>query len=171
MMITQEDDNIKKYTMQETETGNNLLNKKVGAMLVATGVLSRVMALQTYALKGFEITPEQYLVLSIIMDSGGELYQRQISEITYKDRPNVTRIINILEEKGLVKRTEDSNKRKIYKVSVTQKGIDMRLKIRPTMFDLRAITTDGINEDDLQKTLEILEHMQNNMRDKVNLQI
>ena len=75
--------------MQEIKT-NNLLNRRVGAMLVATGVLSRVMALQEYAVQKFEITPEQYLVLSIIMDSGGELYQRQISEITYKDRPNIT---------------------------------------------------------------------------------
>ncbi len=157
--------------MLETDNGNNLLNKKVGAMLVATGVLSRVMALQTYAQKGFEITPEQYLVLSIIMDSGGELYQRQISEITYKDRPNVTRIINILEEKGLVRRIEDVNKRKIYKVAVTDAGIAMRKKIKPTMLELRAITTEGIDDEDLQKTLKILEKMLKNMKDKAILQI
>ena len=48
MIITQENFITKFYTMQETQT-NNLLNKKVGAMLVATGVLSRVMALQEYA--------------------------------------------------------------------------------------------------------------------------
>ena len=157
--------------MLETDNGNNLLNKKVGAMLVATGVLSRVMALQTYAQKGFEITPEQYLVLSIIMDSGGELYQRQISEITYKDRPNVTRIINILEEKGLVRRIEDVNKRKIYKVAVTDAGIAMREKIKPTMWELRAITTEGIDDEDLQKKLKILEKMLKNMKDKASLQI
>ena len=60
---------------------NNLLNKRVGAMLFATVMLSRMMSLQMFAEKGFEITPEQYLVLSIIMDSGVELYQRQISEL------------------------------------------------------------------------------------------
>lgn len=157
--------------MLETDNGNNLLNKKVGALLVATGVLSRVMASQTYAQKGFEITPEQYLVLSIIMDSGGELYQRQISEITYKDRPNVTRIINILEEKGLVRRIEDVNKRKIYKVAVTDAGIAMRKKIKPIMLELRAITTEGIDDEDLQKTLKILEKMLKNMKDKAILQI
>ncbi|MBS4759273.1 MAG: winged helix-turn-helix transcriptional regulator [Clostridium sp.] len=156
--------------MQETQT-NNLLNKKVGAMLVATGILSRVMALREYALQQFEITPEQYLVLSIIMDSGTELYQRQISEITYKDRPNITRIINILENLGLVKRIEDVNKRKVYKIAITEKGIEMRKKIQPTMFKLRAITTQGISEEELEKTLQILEKMQINMADKVTLQI
>ena len=157
--------------MQETETQNNLLNKRVGAMLVATGVFSRVMALQKYAQKKFEITPEQYLVLSIIMDSGGELYQRQISEITYKDRPNITRIINILESKGLVKRIEDVNKRKIYKIAMTEAGVAMRNKIQPTMYKLRAITTNGISDDDLRQTLMILEKMLLNMHDKVSLQI
>ena len=150
---------------------NNLLNKKVGAMLVTTGVMSRVMALQYYAEKGFEITPEQYLVLSIIMDSGGELYQRQISEITYKDRPNVSRIINILESLGLVKRVEDVNKRKIYKVVMTEKGIALRKKIKPYMYELRAITTKDIKEEDLKFALEILEKMQHNMADKVKLQL
>ncbi len=159
--------------MQNTETTihNNLLNKRVGAMLVATGVLWRVMALQKYAACGYEITPEQYLILSIIMDSGGELYQRQISEITYKDRPNVTRIINILEEKGLVKRIEDVNKRKVYKIAVTQEGIELRKKIQPTMWELRANATQGIEEEDLQNALKILEQMLKNMKDKVTLQI
>ena len=157
--------------MQETKIPNNLLNKRVGAILVATGVLWRVMSLQKYAQQKFEITPEQYLVLSIIMDSGGELYQRQISEILYKDRPNVTRIINILEEKGLVKRVEDVNTRKVYKIAVTRDGIDMRKKIQPTMWDLRAIATQGISEEDLEKTLKILEQMLKNMKEKVTLQI
>lgn len=159
--------------MQDTETTihNNLLNKRVGAMLVATGVLWRVMALQKYSTEGFEITPEQYLILSIIMDSGGELYQRQICEITYKDRPNVTRIINILEEKGFVKRIEDVNKRKVYKIAVTKEGIELRKKIQPTMRELRANATQGIDEADLQNALKILEQMLKNMKDKVTLQI
>lgn len=149
---------------------NYLLNKRVGAMLVATGVLSRVMALQAFAEKKFEITPEQYLILSIIMDSG-ELYQRQISEITYKDRPNVSRIINILEDLKLVKRVDDVNKRKIFKLVATELGKEMRLKIQPTMLELRAITTKDIDNNDLETCLSVLEQMQENMKDKAILQI
>lgn len=157
--------------MVQEKQRNNLLNKRVGAMLIATGVMSRVMALQLFADKGFEITPEQYLILSIIMDSGGELYQRQISEITYKDRPNISRIINILEEMGLVRRIEDVHKRKVFKVAVTQKGIEMRQKIQPEMFKLRAITTKGISDKELEFTLAVLEQMQDNMKDHVKLHI
>lgn len=154
-----------------SETHNNLLNKRVGAMLVATGVLSKVMALQEFAVQKYEITPEQYLILSIIMDSGGELYQRQISEITHKDRPNVTRLINILENLELITRTEDVHKRKIFKVAVTPKGRELRERIKPTMYKLRAITTQGISEEDLQMTMKVLEKMQLNMQYRVKMQI
>ena len=153
------------------KTRNNLLNKRVGAMLTTTGFMSRMMSSQFFAEKGYLITPEQYLILSIIMDAGGSLYQRQISEITYKDRPNVTRIINILENMGLVKRVEDVNKRKVFKVLVTEKGIEARKKIQPTMYDLRAITTKNISEEDLEFSLRILEQMQVNMLEHVKLHI
>ena len=39
------------------------------------------------------------------------------------------------------------------------------------MYKLRAITTEGISDEDLEKTLQILEKMQINMKDKVTLQI
>lgn len=149
---------------------NEILNKKVGATLVATGILSRVMAIQAFHERGFEITPEQYLVLSIL-DDHGELYQRQISEITYKDRPNITRIINILEEHELVKRVEDVNKRKVFKIVVTPKGRDVRAKIKPTMIELREITTQNISKEELESCLATLGKMLDNMKEKTVMQI
>lgn len=148
----------------------NPLRKRVGAMLVATGVLSRGLALQTFAEKGFEITSEQYLILSLLVEHG-ELYQRQISELTYKDRPNVSRIINILEEKELVKRVNDSNGRQIYKIVVTEKGRKLREIIHPVIVDIRKTTTEGISKEELEGFLQILEKMLENMKGKVKLQI
>lgn len=149
---------------------NNPLRKRVGAMLVATGILSRGLALQTFAEKGFDITSEQYLILSLLVEHG-ELYQRQISELTYKDRPNVSRIINILEEKELVKRVNDSNGRKIYKIVVTDKGKKLREIIHPVIVDIRKVMTAGISKEELESCLQTLEKMLDNMKDKVKLQI
>ena len=148
----------------------NPLRKRVGAMLVSTGVLSRGLALQTFAEKGFEITSEQYLILSLLVEHG-ELYQRQISELTYKDRPNVSRIINILEEKELVKRVNDSNGRKMYKIVVTEKGRKLREIIHPVIVDIRKTITEGISKEELEGFLQILEKMLENMKGKVKLQI
>lgn len=109
----------------------NFLNKKVLFTLMTTGLLSKIATLQMYAKNKFSITPEQYLILSILVETG-ELYQRQICEITYKDRPNMTRLINILEKDGLVKRIQDVNGRKINKIRVTEKGATLHATINRT---------------------------------------
>ena len=46
-----------------------------------------------------------------------------------------------------------------------------RKKIQPTMYKLRAITTQNISEDDLEFSLKILEQMQMNMFEHVKLHI
>ena len=96
---------------------------KTGVTLVATGIYTRIYARQYFAAKNFDITPEQFVVIEILMENDG-LYQRQICEIAMKDRPNMTRIINILCELGYVQRVSDKNKRKVHKIFLTQKAKD-----------------------------------------------
>ncbi len=148
----------------------NYLNKRIGTMLFTTGTLARGLSSQTFSEKKFPLTPEQYLILSLL-DEHKELYQRQLSEITLKDRANISRIINILEEKKLVKRINDSNGRKIFKVIVTEEGKKLLEKIAPTAKELRSIITKGIKTEDLEFFLEIMNKIYNNIWEKVNLQI
>lgn len=148
----------------------NFLNKKVLFTLMTTGVLSKITTLQMFAQHNFPITPEQYLVLSILVESG-ELYQRQVCEIAYKDRPNMTRIINILEELGYVKRIPDVNKRKVFKIIVTQSGTDLHAYIKPFMLKLRDDTVENIKKEDLKICLKVMGQMLDNLEDKAKLQI
>ena len=57
--------------------------------------MTRAIAVQKFTQEGHPITPEQMTVLAALIDHDG-MYQRQISAITLKDRPNITRSINIL---------------------------------------------------------------------------
>ena len=75
----------------------DLLKSRIGMKLVRVGKMTRAIATQRFTKENFPLTPEQYTVLTAILDHDG-LYQRQISAITLKDRPNITRIINILEK-------------------------------------------------------------------------
>ena len=98
----------------------DLLKSRIGMKLVRVGKMVRAIANQKFVKANYEITPEQFTVLTAILDHDG-LYQRQIGAITLKDRPNITRIINILENKELVTRTPDTNKRKVFKINITEK--------------------------------------------------
>ncbi len=148
----------------------NILGKRIGTMLFTTGTLARGLSSQTFSEKNFPVTPEQYLILSLL-EENNELYQRQLSEITLKDRANVSRIVSILEEKGLVNRINDSNGRKIYKLVVTQKGREVAALIQPTVIELRKTITKGLKKEELELFLSITDKIYNNLKNKVNLQI
>ena len=148
----------------------DIIEDKIGSMIYTTGVLVRSLSSQTYSDKKFIITPEQYLILVLINENEG-MHQRQISEITLKDRGNVARIVDILFEKELIYKASDSNGRRIYKIFVTQKGKDLINEIKPTDLELRKIIQNNVTPEELEITKRTLEKIKLNVRDKVRLQI
>lgn len=144
--------------------------KKTGAMLVAAGIYSRIYARQYFCSQNFEITPEQFVIIEVLMERDG-LYQRQLCEITMKDRPNMTRIVNILEHGGYVKRVEDKNKRKVYKIFLTQKARELYPKMEQATLDIRNTITKDINKEDMDTCLTVLNKVLDNLLDKVDMHV
>lgn len=148
----------------------DLLKSRIGMKLVRIGKMTRAIAVQRFSAKNFEITPEQLMVLSALIDHDG-LYQRQIGMITLKDRPNITRIINILEKMNFVTRKPDVNKRKIYKIFVTDEGKNVVKKVMPTALELWENIVDGVDEDELEITLKVMNKFKENLMKDMNIQI
>jgi DNA-binding MarR family transcriptional regulator len=67
------------------------------------------------------ITPDQFRVLSHLWQKDG-LQQTELALCTNRNRANVTRIIDILEREGIVKRKDDSNDRRVFRIYLTEKG-------------------------------------------------
>ena len=59
-------------------------------------MLSKAFAIQTFNKLNIEITPEQFIILMALNDNDG-IYQRQLANMTFKDRSNINRIVSILE--------------------------------------------------------------------------
>ena len=148
----------------------NLLKSRIGMKFVRIGAMVRAIANQKFAKANYPITPEQFTVLTAILDHDG-LYQRQIGELTLKDRPNITRIINILEEKGLVTRTPDINKRKVIKINITENGKNAYNMVLPTVVEHWQNIIEGISDEELQNCLNILNKVKANLEDKLKIQI
>lgn len=161
MMITQ-----KELKMQ----AKNLLNQKIGLVLTQIGLLSRVFAIQSFAKNVMEITPEQFTVLTALREHG-DLYQRQISAITLKDRANITRIISILESQGFVTRQLEACKRQIQKVSITEKGIEMYEKALPYILEIWAKTIENISEEEMNACFITLQKIKENLQNNTTLNL
>ncbi len=148
----------------------DIITDRIGSIIYVVGGLVRGLSSQTFSEKQFEITPEQYLILLLIIENEG-VYQRQICEITLKDRANVARIVEILHQKELIEKVTDSNGRRIFKIIATQKGKDLVNKIDPCDMELREIITKDITAEELQITRRTLDKIKQNVIDRVKLQI
>ena len=144
--------------------------KLTGAMLVAAGVYTRIYSRQCFKNNNFDITPEQFVVIEVLMHHDG-LYQRQLSEITLKDRPNITRIINILEENGYVESKSDKSTRKVFKIYLTQKAKETFPKLQKVTSEYREVMSQGISKAEMEVCLKVLNKLLENLLDKVDMSL
>lgn len=147
------------------------LKGRIGSLIYITGTLIRGLSTQTFTEKDFGITPDQYVILYLLTENDEIMYQRQLAEVMFKDRSNISRIIDIMHQKGLIEKVPDSNGRKIYKLIVTPKGKELKDKIFPTDINIRKMIRNNITEEELAVTFRTLEKMNMNIRDSVKLQI
>ena len=88
-----------------------------------------------------------------------------------KDRANITRIINILEKKGYIKKVVDTTSRKIHKIYITEEGKRVRNKVLPIILNIWAMTSENISEDEMDKFIETLDKIRENLINKTTLQL
>lgn len=148
----------------------DIITDRIGSIVYVVGTLIRALSSQSFSERRFGITPEQYLILLLIVENEG-VYQRQICEITLKDRANIARIIEILLQKELIEKISDSNGRRIFKISATEKGKNLIKEIEPLDMELRQFITRDISPEDLEITRRTLEKIKANVIDDIKLQI
>lgn len=74
--------------------------------------------------KDLPITPDQFRVLTHLWQHNG-CSQQELAFGSNRDRANVTRIIDILEREGIVKRNDHESDRRAYRIELTKKGKDL----------------------------------------------
>jgi DNA-binding MarR family transcriptional regulator len=77
-------------------------------------------------LKGHDLTPAQYNTLRILRGAGPDaLTCGEIGERLVSPGPDVTRLLDRLEQRGLVTRLRDAEDRRIVRARITEKGLDL----------------------------------------------
>lgn len=77
-------------------------------------------------LKGHDLTPAQYNTLRILRGAGPDaLTCGEIGERLVSPGPDVTRLLDRLEQGGLVTRLRDAEDRRVVRARITDSGIDL----------------------------------------------
>ena len=131
----------------------------------------RAAGQKTLKLNGLDgITKEQFSILILLTLKDG-LYQTQIANILGKDRPNITRMIDVLEGKGYIRREKDDNNRRILKVYLTDKGHEKAELAKPIRDKFSKVQYRGFSDEEIATLIKLLRKVRNNFKEEYNLDI
>jgi len=117
-----------------------------------------------------DITREQLGIILILSLSDG-LYQTQIANILGKDRPNITRMIDVLESKGFIRREKDNTNRRILKVFLTDKGQKYVDLAKPIKDRMNKTQYKGMTDAEILTLVELLRKVRQNIINEYELEI
>ena len=110
---------------------------------------------------GAELSPSQTAALATI-ERHGPLAPSRLAELERIKRPTVTRVLQRLEEEGLVERSEDPNDRRSAVVRVTKDGAALLKKLRSRKNAYLARRLRELPDEDvaaLERAAEVLERL------------
>lgn len=139
-----------------------ILNKKVGVFLNLVHCRFKLYMSIIFQSHGFDITPEQFLVLDTLWDDG-VLSQHQIAEKIKKDKNSVTKLIDALEKKNLVQRIANKQDRRLNLIHITDTGLSIKDKVTEIAMDATNTIIKDIPKEDLYTFLRVLTKMSDNM--------
>ena len=111
---------------------------------------------------GINITPEQFLVLDILWEKQS-LSQQNIADIIQKDKKSVTKIIDSLEKKNLVRRVMDKKDRRINKIELTDEAVAMEKITTEVAINFMNDVIKGIDNKDLDNYVKVMHQLNDNL--------
>lgn len=128
-----------------------------------SGLINRTV-LKPFTREGFDITTEQWTVLSCLWDNG-KINQQMICEFTQKDKPSVTRLIDNLEKKNLVRRKSDPKDRRNRIIHLTPQGAALKQKTTEVVHNIVNHALEDISDEELSIAKDVLLRIMQNLRE------
>ncbi|GAB3691212.1 hypothetical protein GCM10027592_09060 [Spirosoma flavus] len=111
---------------------------------------------------GFDLTVDQWVVIDHLFRNPG-ISQNTISEMTTKDAPTVTRIIDLLSQKGLSERRMADSDRRKFLVYLTEAGEAKYHEVLPIVSAMRRKGWGDLSEEDYQHFVRIMDSIYTNI--------
>jgi DNA-binding MarR family transcriptional regulator len=119
-------------------------------------------AQQKFNEMNFNITIDQWLVLKHLYEQGS-IKQNELAELLFKDNPTLTRIIDLLCEKGLTARRVHPDDRRSFLVELTKEGRKKVEQMKPKIKEVREKAWEGLTDRDFAQFKKILNTIYQNL--------
>lgn len=102
------------------------------------------------------LSSAQYNLLNVLAETPSGLSQRELSDQLIVDRSNVTGLVDRMERTGWVRRTDDPNDRRVYRVLLTPAGRKLWETVTPLYVGAVGKVTAKIATRRMRECLETL---------------
>lgn len=105
-----------------------------------------------------DMTFEMFQIMVCLWRKAG-VNQQELAIRTFKDKASLTYLINNLEKKGLVVRTEDMDDRRNKLIHLTDEGLALREKVMPLLDEIYIGAGKQVNRKHIEKCLIYLQEL------------
>lgn len=111
---------------------------------------------------GLNLTVDQWILIKHLSEHDG-MNQRELSEVLFKDTPTLTRIIDLLVDKGYVMRAMDPGDRRCFVLGLTAEGKAQVMEYKETVAEIRMKAWEGLNDEDFQHFQRVVNTIYRNL--------
>ena len=108
------------------------------------------------------ITSSQYTVLEILWKHNG-LSLTDLGKFLHFDNPTITGIINRMARAKLIRRLRDRNDRRVIKVHLTQKGMDLKSTLPQSAKFVNKKAVENFKESEKEAILTLTKRLRENL--------
>ncbi len=141
---------------------NSYLENSLSHHLSTTHHAFSILLSRSTAESGLDLTSEQGRVLLFIADNPG-MNQQRFVHLMEKDKPGISRLVEGLERRYLVRRTTSEEDRRSKVLHLTDDGKAVAEKFRTVLEDALESASAEIPQEDLQLLFETLQRIRNNI--------
>lgn len=145
-----------------------ILNKQVGVFLNLVHNRTKQYISSIFQEHGFNITPEQFLVMDALWNEG-TMSQQQIAHTIMKDKNSVVKLLDGLEKKNLVVRVADKNDRRQNLIELTQYAWEIKDSITEVAINAVDLVIKDIPQNEMYIFIKVLSKMAENMNEDTDL--
>lgn len=144
------------------DSQSNEIYSNYSFLLEKTNKKIKQYAKQQFRALGFEVTVDQWAVLKILYENE-QLSQVALAQLTHKDTPTLTRILDLLSQKEFIVRQHDAQDRRRVRVCLTESGKKTVAKMLPEVRKIRMHAWQHLTEDDFKQFVRILNTIYDNL--------
>ena len=139
------------------------LQERPGFLISRLAYLFRLRVEDLLANNDYELSAEESALLMVLVESGQPLRRGEFAEIMLRDKTTITRQLDGLEAKGLVRRKPDPTDGRASLIHPTPKGTRQINRILPDAEALRQTLKRGLTAEEWAIGMKAMRQMKDNL--------